>query len=261
MPSLPRSQKAQLAASKQKLESIVPSNPEQVEAMRFVLGFDEVMGHVGTGAGIGVNSLSTLTGRHLQADMLEFNRWANEKASLVKAGKGKDILHHYDARMDELVKRIQNRLGPTERFLFNNGTKDALFSGTPKSLRPGAITIGAAERVAQMATKAKVAGAALVVLDAALTCHKLANTAEGQKVETAYREIGGFITSLAVGAAVGVAVVSMATPVGWLGAVIISAGSAYGGKAIGEAVGNIVHTQLGDVFSLKDGKILNGWCR
>lgn len=179
----------------------------------------------------------------------------------MKAGKGKDIPHHYDARMDELVKRIQNRLGPTERFLFNNGTKDALYSGTPKGLRPGAIAIGAAERVAQMASKAKVARAALVVLDAVLTCHKLANTAEAQKVETAYREIGGFVGSLLTGMVVGVAVASMATPVGWVGAMIISAGSAYGGKAIGEVFGEGRFKKNGDFLNLKDGKILNSWCK
>ena len=54
--------------------------------------------------------------RHLQPDILEFNRWANEKANLVKNSKSADILHHYDARADEISKRIKNRLGPTERF-------------------------------------------------------------------------------------------------------------------------------------------------
>ncbi len=255
------SQKAELASSKQALEAIVPSNPVEVEAMRFALGFNEVMGHVGTGVGIGVSTVSTLTGRHLQTDILEFNRWANEKANLAKGGKGKDLLHHYDARADDVVKRIQNRLGPTERFLFKNGTKDALFHGAPKSLRPNAITIGAAERVMQVASNAKLAGSALVVVDAALTCHKLSNTPENKKVETAYKEVGGIFGGLLVGASIGLAVVAMATPVGWVGAVVIGSVSAYGGRAIGEAVGNVVHTSLGDVFSLKDGKILNSWCR
>ena len=54
--------------------------------------------------------------------------------------------------MDDVVKRIQNRLGPTQRFLFNGiGTKDALFNGVPKSLRPDPITISAAERIKQVA--------------------------------------------------------------------------------------------------------------
>ncbi len=69
----------------------MPRNPVEVEAMRFALGLNEVMGHVGTGVGIGVSTVSTLTGRDLQADILEFNRWANEKASLVKGGQGKAI--------------------------------------------------------------------------------------------------------------------------------------------------------------------------
>ncbi len=74
------------------------------------------------------------------------------------AGKGR-LPQPADSLVQTLCKVYG--LGSTERFLFNNGTKDALFSGTPKSLRPGAITIGAAERVAQMATQAKVAGAPL----------------------------------------------------------------------------------------------------
>lgn len=179
-------QKAKLAGSKNHLETIVPRSAVEVEAMRFVLGFNEVMGHIGTGLGIGTATAGTLTGRHLHGDILDFNRWANEKASLLKTGRGKDILHHYDARMDDVVKRIKGRLGPTQRFLFNGvGTKDALFSGVPQSLRPDPITISAAERIKQVAGAAKFGGAALVLVDAGLTCQKLSVTAPKDKVQTA----------------------------------------------------------------------------
>lgn len=255
-------EKANLAGSKQHLETIVPRSAVEVEAMRFVLGFNEVMGHIGTGLGIGSTTAGTLTGRHLHSDILDFNRWANEKASLLKAGRGKDILHHYDARMDDVVKRIKGRLGPTQRFLFNGvGTKDALFHGVPQSLRPDPITISAAERIKQVAGAAKFGGAALVLVDAALTCQKLSATSSEKKVQTAYTEIGGFFGSLLTGAVVGAAVVAMATPVGWVGAIVISAGTAYGGKKLGEfGVGGFYNAK-GDVFNLKDGKLLNTWCK
>jgi hypothetical protein len=253
--------KTSLAGSKTRLELIVPRSAAEVEAMRFVLGFNEVMGHVGTGLGIGASTASTLTGKHLYSDILSFNKWANEKASLLKGGRGKDIVHHYDARMDDVVKRIKSRLGPTERFLFNGtGTRDALFHGVPQSLRPDPITIGVAERIKQVSGAAKAGGTALLFVDAGLTCQKLSATAPEAKVETAYREIGGFAGSVLAGMIVSVAVVSMATPVGWVGAIVISAGTAYGGKAFGEAVLGTVFNSRGDLFNLKDGRLLNSWC-
>lgn len=255
-------EKANLAGSKQHLETIVPRSAVEVEAMRFVLGFNEVMGHIGTGLGIGSTTAVTLTGRHLHSDILDFNRWANEKASLLKTGRGKDILHHYDARMDDVVKRIKGRLGPTQRFLFNGvGTKDALFNGVPQSLRPDPITISAAERIKQVAGAAKFGGAALLLVDAGLTCQKLSATAPKDKVQTAYKELGGFAGSLLAGFAVGVAVTAMATPVGWVGAIVIAAGSAYGGKMGGEAGFQALFKAKGDLFRLKDGRLLNNWCQ
>ncbi|MEH6999910.1 MAG: hypothetical protein V7542_16055 [Limnobacter sp.] len=211
---------------------------------------------------MGATTAGTLTGRHLHSDILDFNRWANEKVSLLKTGHGKDILHHYDARMDDVVKRIKGRLGPTQRFLFNGvGTKDALFHGVPQSLRPDPITISAAERIKQVAGAAKFGGAALVLVDAALTCQKLSATSSEKKVQTAYTEIGGFTGSLLAGVAVGIAVASMATPVGWVGAIIISAGGAYGGKISGETALDALFKAKGDLFSLKDGRLLNSWCQ
>jgi hypothetical protein len=254
-------EKASLAGSKRHLETIVPRSAVEVEAMRFVLGFNEVMGHIGTGLGIGSATAGTLTGRHLHSDILSFNRWANEKASLLKTGRGADILHHYDARMDDVVKRITRRLGPTQRFLFNGtGTEDALFNGVPQSLRPDPVTISAAERIKQVAGAAKFGGAALVLVDGALTCQKLSATPQVDKVQTAYKEIGGFAGSLLTGAAVGIAVASMATPVGWLGAIVISAGAAYGGKTGGEFFFDKILQNGGDVFDLKNGRLLNSWC-
>lgn len=255
-------EKTGLAGSKTRLELIVPRSAAEVEAMRFVLGFNEVMGQVGAGLGIGASTVSTLAGKHLYSDILSFNKWASEKAHLLKSGRGKDIVHHYDARMDDVVKRIKNRLGPTERFLFNGtGTRDALFNGVPQSLRPDPVTIGVAERIKQVAGAAKSVSAALLLVDAGLTCQKLSATAPEAKVETAYREIGGFFGSLLAGAVVGAAVVSMATPVGWVGAIVISAGTAYGGKKFGETVLGTAFNAGGDVFNLKDGRLLNSWCK
>lgn len=254
-------EKTGLAGSKTRLELIVPRSAAEVEAMRFVLGFNEVMGLVGAGLGIGASTVSTLAGKHLYSDILSFNKWASEKAHLLKSGRGKDIVHHYDARMDDVVKRIKNRLGPTERFLFNGtGTRDALFNGVPQSLRPDPVTIGVAERIKQVAGAAKSVSAALLLVDAGLTCQKLSATAPEAKVETAYREIGGFFGSLLAGAVVGAAVVSMATPVGWVGAIVISAGTAYGGRSLGEAFGNWRYSANGDFLSLQNGRLLNSWC-
>jgi hypothetical protein len=255
-------EKADLAGSKTQLELIVPRTAHEVEAMRFVLGFNEVMGQVGTGLGIGASTVSTLAGKHLHSDILAFNKWANEKAQLLESGRGKDIVQHYDARMDEIVKRIKTRLGPTERFLFNGtGTRDALFNGVPQSLRPDPVTISVAERIKQVAGAAQVGGIALLLVDAALTCQKLSATAPEAKVETAYREIGGFLGALVTGAVVSAAVVSMATPVGWVGAIVISAGTAYGGKALGEFSTHAMFKSQGDIFKLNKGYLLNNWCK
>lgn len=253
--------KPALAGSKVRLEAVAPRSPAEVEAMRFVLGFNEVMGTVGTGLGIGASTTETLAGRHLQADILKFNRWAQGKADLMKYGYGKDILHHFDARTDEVTRSIQKRLGPLERFLFNGHTVgDALNNGVPQSLRPNPITISAAERIRQVASGAKTAGIALAVVDAALTCQKLSATPKADKVGTAYREIGGFTGSLMTGAGVSIWIAASVTPVGWVGALVLSGVAAYGGKSIGEAIGSWTQGQFGDWMNLKDGRVLNQWC-
>lgn len=101
----------------------------------------------------------------------------------------------------------------------------------------------------------------MLIVDAVLTCNKLAATEQNKKVETAYEEIGGMAGSLLVGAGVGLAIASMATPVGWLGAIIISAGKAYAGKFVGQALIGGIHKNRGDFLDLKDGRIINSWCK
>lgn len=254
-------EKAALAGSKQRLDTVAPRSKEEVEAMRFVLGFNETMGHIGAGIGIGTSTASTLTGKHLQADLLDFNRWAQEKASRINKASGADLQHHYDARMSDVVRRVKTRLGPLESLLFNgSSTEHALHHGVPQSLRPNPITISAAERIRQVASSAKFGGYALVLVDAALTCQKLSATAEEEKVITAYKEIGGITASLMAGVAIGISLTAMATPVGWAGAIVISSLGAYGGKSAGESFAKGFYKLKGDVFELKDGKLLNKWC-
>lgn len=122
----------------------------------------------------------TLAGKHLFSDILDFNRWSSEKAVWLKTKSGKDLVHHYDSRMDEVTRRIKNRLGPTERFLFKGNVKEALFTGVPKALHPNPVTISAAQRVKNVVGSTKVAGAALLVVDAVLTCNKLAATEQNR---------------------------------------------------------------------------------
>lgn len=53
----------------------------------------------------------------------------------------------------------------------------------------------------------------------------------------------------------------MATPVGWVGAIVISAGTAYSGKKLGEFGVSGFYDVKGDVLNLKDGRLLNSWCK
>jgi hypothetical protein len=54
------------------------TNAVEAEAMRFVLGFNSVMGQVGTTIGLASGTVSTLNGKHLHSDLLQFNKWAAE---------------------------------------------------------------------------------------------------------------------------------------------------------------------------------------
>lgn len=247
--------------AKMTLEATVPNNSVEVEAMRFVLGFNSAMGQVGTTIGLMSGTVSTLNGKHLHSDLLQFNKWASEKDVLIKAGKGADILHHYDSRMDDIVKKIDKRLGPLQRFFFNGtATKEGLLNGVPQSLRPDPEMITVSKRAAQLASAAKVGTVALAGVDAMLICQKLAATQQDKKVETAYNEIGGFFGGLVAGVAVGVGVAAMATPVGWVGAIIISGASAYAGKEMGSLIFNQSFKTKGDWAKLQDGQILTKWC-
>lgn len=256
-----KAQQAKNQAAKLALEATIPQSEVEVEAMRFILGFNSVMGQVGTTIGLASGTISTLNGKHLHSDLLQFNKWAADKNALIQSGRGADLMGHYDARMDDVVKRINKRLGPLQRFFFNGTpTKQGLLNGVPQSLRPNPQMITVSTRAAQLASAAKVGTVALAGVDAVLICQKLIATPQEQKLQTAYSEIGGFFGALFAGAAVGAGIVAMATPVGWVAAIVITGVTSYGGKQIGEGLAHWSQTNFGDWAELKNGQVLNKWC-
>ncbi|NJM32725.1 MAG: hypothetical protein HC848_07590 [Limnobacter sp.] len=250
-----------LSVSKSQLQALLPPSPLELEAMRVVMGFQETFGLASQAAGIHFGTLGTLSGRQIQNELREFARWAEQKAHFATTSDDRSLLMHFDARQQSIVDRIKKRLGPLERTFFNGkSSHQALFQGVPQSLLPDPINISALKRVQQLAQASKMGGIALIGVDVATTCMKLAATPEPQKVETAYREIGGFFGSLMVGGGVALSVAAMATPVGWVAAIVLTAGASYAGQELGSYLLRYYHKNNGDFFALKEGRILNDWC-
>lgn len=260
MLKLLKQEKAAFEESKRNLEALRSGSAEEAEALNMAMAFNSWAGGVSMVGGA-INSLqSQLTGRQLQADLREFANWGQQKAKTM--AHRPDLAHHYDARMNDVVKRIQSRLGFMEKFVFNGvSTKEALYHGVPKTARPSPMTIGAAQRIAALARNAKIGGGVLMAVDATLGCHAIMEAEEDKKVETAYREVGGFAASLLTGMAMSLVAFSMVTPAGWVAAVVIVSATNYAASQTGKAVGGQIHNRLGDIFNLKDGRLINQTCK
>lgn len=143
----------------------------------------------------------------------------------------------YDYRRAKLVKQFGKKIGPTNFLL--NGTQSPSEvlrisrTGGTAPTQPITQQITKMKRISQVASRG---GVALSVVGLGIACHEIAQTDDVEKKnEILVESVGGLIGGAAFGLAATVAILIMATPVGWVGALAIGGAGAlagYGGGRV-----------------------------
>lgn len=162
----------------------------------------------------------------------------------------------YDYRRSKLIGQLKTNLGPTSTIL--NGTKnpsEVLRISRSKGTVP---TQPISQQISRMNKLSKVAskgGVALSVVGLGVACHQIAHTdSQREKNEILVESVGGLAGGVLYGLAATIGVALMATPVGWVGALVIGVGGAVAGVAGGKITGHIYDTRFNRVdFASKTG--------
>ena len=150
----------------------------------------------------------------------------------------------YDYRRKKILTKLKARLGPLSRIL--NATRvqtEVLRISRTRGRAPTANITRQIGRMGRLAKYASHGGVLLSGVGLTLACNDIANTNDMQKKnEILVENVGGVIGGAAFGFAAGIAIVVMATPVGWVAALIIGVGGAVAGYAAGKGFKNMYDT-------------------
>lgn len=114
-----------------------------------------------------------------------------------------------------------------------------------------APTQALSQQIKRMDKLSKVAsrgGVALSVVGLGVACHQIAHTdSQRKKNEILVESAGGVVGGIVYGIGAGLAVARMATPVGWVGALVIGVGGAAAGFASGKVAGKLYNVYGGQI--------------
>lgn len=148
---------------------------------------------------------------------------------------GRTTKGQYDYRRLSTIGRLRTKLGPTGLLLHGRQSpNEVLRISRTQGMNP---TEPLERQLGKMTRLSKLAARSGVVLSVAglgVACHDIADTSDARKKnEILFESLGGFFGGVAYGAAATAAVLAMATPVGWVGALVIGVGGALTGAAAG----------------------------
>lgn len=147
----------------------------------------------------------------------------------------------YDYRRRQKVDEFTRRLGPMNFLL--NGTQSpnevlriSRTSGTAPT-QPVTHQINKMQRISKTAARG---GVVLSVVGLGVACYEIAQTDDADKKNDILVEsLGSVLGGIAYGAAVGLTLFLLATPVGWVGALAIAAGGAAFSYGAGQVAGSL----------------------
>ena len=142
----------------------------------------------------------------------------------------------YDYRRKKLLAKLKSRLGPLTRALNAARTQSEVLriSRTKGRVPTQNITqqIGRMDRLAKYTSRG---GVVLSVVGLGIACYDIANTNDIQKKnEILVESVGGLAGGAFFGFGAGVAILMMATPVGWVAALVVGVSGVVGGYASGK---------------------------
>jgi len=175
---------------------------------------------------------------------------------------GKISKGQYDGRRKKILSKLKNKLGPTNLLL--NGTKplnEVIRISRKKGKKPTKNISQQVKRMGKLSKLASRGGVVLSIAGLGVSCYQIANTEDkAKKNEILAESLGGIAGGLVYGAAATLAIVIMATPVGWVGALVIGIGGALTGAGTGYAAKKWYTTSGTNVDFTKITKV-NQLCR
>ena len=196
---------------------------------------------LGTGsAGMTMINQTFKTNASIVAEMAEnYNRYTAKELT-----KGQ-----YDYQRRKSLSKLKAKLGPTNLLL--NGTQspnEVLRISRKKGNVPTQALTQQINRMGSLAKIASRGGVVLSVVGLGVACHEIASTNNVQKKnEILVESLGGFTGGMLYGGATTLAVLLMATPVGWVGALVIGAGGVLAGTLTGYGSKSFYTTHLSHI--------------
>jgi len=157
-----------------------------------------------------------------------------EIAGYYEAFQSGDLTRNqYDYRRRKTLAQLSDNLGPTQRLIHGDRKPGEVIRINRRSgVVPTANIDRQVRRMTDLSKVASRGGVALSVVGLGIACHEISQTSSRDRqneilVESAGGVVGGVLYS--VGAGIGLAM--MATPVGWVGGLVIGVGGALAGYA------------------------------
>lgn len=168
----------------------------------------------------------------------------------------------YDYRRRNLINRLENKLGPTKTLLTGSkNPSEVLRISRSKGTAPTQPITQQLRKMNNLSKVASKGGIALSVVGLGVACHQIAQTEnQHQKNEVLVESLGGLMGGIVYGVGATVTVALMATPVGWIGALVIGIGGAAAGYYTGKTVKHY-YNQHGQKLDLVSATGVDGVCR
>lgn len=205
----------------EKLESTMKtlSQPEQ-EIFSLLSVMEEYWGAGSSGTGATFASMGILLGSQDKGNVALLKQVSDAYQSYKSGNLSKG---QYDYRRKQLLEKAAKNLGPTEKLLFKGKTaKEAMRINRAKGVRPTAALHQNTQRLSTISKVAARGRTVLTAVNVGMACHQIANAkTDAKKNEILVETAASTVVGVLGGAAVSFFVV--ATPVGWVAALVLGA--------------------------------------
>lgn len=232
----------------------LPSKKEDLQAYRVTVGFlSEVGPTSATLAGLGMGMMQNTTSAPLQLELKNLLNLHQQR----KIGNLND--KQFKLAQEQIIRRVRKALGWTEKYHFGYKTaRQALYSKHSHGLKPTQKVMEQLEHVKFLNRVTKGGGLLLTAIGLKMSCNAISAADENHRTAVAYQELGSQITSVLAGTLMGLMVFS--GPMGWVAALVITGATGYGASLLGQAGGEVLYDNLGDILDLKSSIVLQNWC-
>jgi hypothetical protein len=219
--------------------------PQQQQDMFWALSWlEDAWGSASTGAGVTFASMGILLGDSSRGNI---KKLAEIEEVYKKYKSGTLTRGQYDYRRKKVLDTVAKNLGPVEKLFFKGkkaqeSMRISRKGGVPATaaLRSNTLRL---EKLSKVASKG---GSVLTVVSLGVACHQIASTASAAKkneilVETAASTVVGVIGGAAISLLV------FATPVGWVGSLVLAGGASLASNLVGKGFVGIYKSNFSDV--------------